>query len=194
MQRLLSLSVAAAVFLPALAAAADDKQKADSKPQRVELAADLIAEAPAAWKMRAVERRPRTHEASFPSTQEGLADGTLTVYHFGKGGGGDLESNLSRWYKMMEQPDGSSSEKVAKKAEIPTDAAKIVWIDVPGTYLDRPFPAAPDVTKRPKYRLFAAMINGGKEGPYWIRAVGPDAVMQAQRDAFEKFLKSIAKK
>jgi hypothetical protein len=38
------------------------------------------------------------------------------------------------------------------------------------------------------------MIDAGKDGPYWIRAYGPDATMKAHRDGVEKFLKSIQKK
>lgn len=171
---------------------ADDKEK--PKTQRVDLAPDLVAEAPANWKSQEPKGRFRTHEFALPSPEKGLADGFLMVTHFGKGGGGELEANLKRWYDMVEQPDGSPSEKVAKKHETASDAAKTTWVEISGTYLDRPFPASPDVTKRPKYRLFAAMIDGGKEGPYWIRAYGPEAVMQTHRDGFERFLKSIAKK
>lgn len=172
----------------------EEKQKSEAKTQPIELAADLTAEVPANWKSREPASRTRTHEFALPSPEKGLADGILFVAHFGKGQGGGLEDNLKRWYGMVEQPDGSPSEKVAKKAEIKTDAAKITWLDMSGTYLDRPSPMSPNVTKRPKYRVFAAMIDGGKDGPYWVRAYGPEAVMQAQRDGFERFLKSIAKK
>ena len=120
---------------------------------------------------------------------------TLTTTGLGKGGGGGLEANLQRWYGMVEQPDGSSTEKAAKKDEIKDVAGgKVVWLDMSGTYLDRPTPMSQQVTKRPNYRVFAVMIDAGKDGPYWIRAYGPESVMKAHRDGFERFLKSIAKK
>ena len=50
------------------------------------------------------------------------------------------------------------------------------------------------VTRKPNYRVFAAMINAGQDGPYWIRAYGPESVMKSHRDGFEQFLKSIVKK
>jgi hypothetical protein len=173
----------------------EKKDKPDAKPQKVELAADLVADAPGDWKSQKPKSQLRTHEFVLPSGQKDVADGILFVMHFGKGSGGGLEENLKRWYGMVEQPDGGSTEKSAKKEEIKDVAGgKVVWLDMSGTYLDRPAPQAPQVTKRPNYRVFAAMIDTGKDGPYWVRAYGPESVMKAQRDGFEKFLKSIAKK
>ena len=171
-----------------------DKEKPKTKTQRVNLASDLLAEGPAEWKSQEPKGRFRTHEFVLPSSEKGLADGFMMVTHFGKGGGGGLEDNLKRWYLMVEQPDGTPAEKAAKKHEFKSDSAKVTWIEMSGTYLDRPMPASPDVTRRPKYRVFAVMIDGGAEGPYWIRAYGPDSVMQSHRDGFERFLKSITKK
>lgn len=174
----------------------DKKEKPEAKTQKVDLAADLAAEAPEDWKVQKPKSQLRTHEFLFPSSQKDVADGILFVTHFGKGGGGGLEENLKRWYGMVEQPDGSSTEKAAKKAELEIKQAngKLVWLDMSGTYLDRPAPQSPQVTKRPNYRVFAAMIDAGKDGPYWIRAYGPESVMKSHRDGFERFLKSIAKK
>jgi hypothetical protein len=176
------------------ALAAQEKGKEQSATQKVELAADLIAQAPADWKSKKAESRFRTHEFILPSKEKGTPDGVLIVTHFGKGQGGDLESNLRRWYGQVEQPDGSPTEKKAKKDEFKTADGKVVWLDMSGTYLDRPTPMSQEVTKRPNYRVFTAMIDAGKEGPYWMRAYGPESVMNAHRDGFERFLKSIAKK
>jgi hypothetical protein len=181
-------------FLASSRSQEQDKNKSEAKTQKVDLAADLAAQAPAEWKFQKPDRQFRTHEFVFPSAEQGGTDGFLMITHFGKGGGGGLEANLKRWYDMVEQPDGSSTEKVAKKDEIKLTDGKVVWLDMTGTYLDRPSPMSQQVTKRPGYRLFTAMIDAGKEGPYWIRAYGPEPVMKAQRDGFEKFLKSIAKK
>lgn len=175
-------------------ASSQDKPKPDAKTQKVELASDLVAQAPADWKSQKPERQFRTHEFVLPSKEKGLDDGFLFITHFGKGGGGELDANITRWFGMVEQPDGGSTEKASKKSEVKSDGAKSTWLDIPGTYLDRPAPGSPEVTKRPKYRVFAAMIDGGKDGPYWLRAYGPDAVMVAHREGFEQFLKSISKK
>jgi hypothetical protein len=174
---------------------AQENDKAERKTQKVSLAADLAADAPAEWKTQEPKSQLRSHEFVLPGAEKGVADGILFVMHFGKGGGGGLDANLQRWYGMVEQPDGGSTEKASKKTEIKDVAGgKVVWLDMPGTYLDRPTPMSQQVTKRPNYRVFAAMIDAGKDGPYWIRAYGPEPVMKAHRDGFEKFLKSIAKK
>jgi len=186
--------MASCVAVTWISAAWSQEKRDDAKPQRVAFKSDLVAEAPGEWKVKESTKPLRLLEITLPSSEKGLADGQLVITHFGKGQGGGIDANLDRWYSQMEQPDGSASAKAAKKSEIKNDAAKITWVDIPGTLLDRPFPASPDVTKRPKYRLFAAMVDGGAEGPYWIRVTGPDSVLVAHRDAFEKFLKSVAKK
>ena len=182
--------------VPASLTYSQEKDKSEPKTQKVELGADLTAQAPADWKAQKTDRPFRTHEFVLPSSDKHVPDGVMLVTHFGKGGGGGLEENLKRWYGMVEQPDGRSTEKAATKAELEIKRAngKVVWLDMSGTYLDRPAPQSPQVTRRPHYRVFTAMIDAGKDGPYWIRAYGPESVMKANRDGFERFLKSIAKK
>ncbi len=196
MKLLARVSIAACVAATcfSLGIAQEKKEKDEPKTERLELNSDLVAQVPASWKVQTSEKQFRLVEGTLPSAEKGGTDGVLVVFHFGKGGGGDLDSNLKRWYSQVEQPDGSPTDKAAKKQDLKTDAAKITWVEVSGTLLDRPFPASPNVTKKPKYRMFAAMIDGGKDGPYWVRATGPDAAMLAHREGFEKFLKSIAKK
>ena len=192
---LCNMLAALGLGLVPMVAFTQDQEKAQAKTQKVELAPDLVAEAPANWKFQKPERQFRTHEFVLPSGEKGVADGFLMVTNFGKGVGGGLEANLQRWYGMVEQPDGSSTEKAAKKQDIELKGfGRIVWLDMQGTYLDRPTPMSQEVTRRPNYRVFAAMIDAGKDGPYWIRATGPDSVMRLDRDGFERFLKSITKK
>src|SRR5712692_1471966 len=107
----LAMSLLAAFFWSLCRA---EQAKKESKPQRVDLAEDLTAEAPGDWKAQQAKRQFRTHEFILPSSEKETPDGLLFVTHFGKGGGGGLEDNLKRWYGMMEQPDGTSSEKAAK--------------------------------------------------------------------------------
>lgn len=194
--RTVSVALAAAIIVgrPSLA---EDKEKPQPKPITIE--DDLTATVPGDWKV--VEPDfPRFRKAQFalPRAEGDDADGVLIVYHFGKGGGGSLDDNLERWYGMMEQAEGKSSKEVGKVAEIETGEGKskiaITWLDLPGTYLDRPFPRSPRVTRRPRYRLFAAYVDGGSKSPYWIRAYGPDKTMLAERDGFVGFLKSIREK
>jgi hypothetical protein len=195
--RNLTCGVVALVVIVAGHASAQEKEtKTEAKTQKVELAADLVAQAPADWKFQKPNRPFRTHEFTLPDPEKGATDGFLMIMHFGKGGGGGLEENLRRWYGMVEQPDGSSTEKVSKKHdfEIKSAGGSVVWLDMSGTYLDRPSPMSEQVTKRPNYRVFAVIVDAGKDGPYWMRAYGPESVMKAHRNGFEHFLKSITKK
>jgi hypothetical protein len=188
--------VALLVFASCYVSAQEKDKKTEAKTQKVELAADLVAEAPADWKFQKPNRQFRTHEFTLPDPDKGATDGFLMITHFGKGGGGGVEENLRRWYGMVEQPDGGPTDKASKKhdVEIKDARGKFVWLDMSGIYLDRPSPMSEQVTKRPNYRVFAVMIDAGKDGPYWMRAYGPESVMKAHRDGFERFLKSITKK
>ena len=194
----LGLAVAmTAGLVVARAGLAEDQEKPE--PKTITLENDLEGAVPGSW--RPVEPEfPRFRKLQFalPRIEGDTADGVFIIYHFGKGGGGSLEDNLERWYGMMEQPEGKSSKEVGKVAEIEAGqgekAIKITWLDLPGTYLDRPFPRSPEVTKRAHYRLFAAYVDGGSEGPYWVRAYGPDKTMLAEREGFEGFLKSLRTK
>lgn len=195
MLRRLSLPIAvviASLFPETFCIAEEEKPETKT----VTIADDLEGKVPADWKtVKPDFPRFRKHQFVLPRAKDDSADGVLIVYHFGKGGGGSLEDNLDRWYGMVEQPDGESSKKAGKIEQIESgqgDAKiEITWLDLPGTYLDKPFPRSPKVTRRENYRLFAAYVDGGEEGPYWIRGYGPDATMLEARDGFVSFLKSL---
>lgn len=174
-------------------AAADKEGEKKEKPKRqpLAIAQDLRAQVPVAWKKQKPKGFGRIHQYLLPRAKDDPADGLLFIAHFGQGGGGSLEANLQRWYKMVEQPDDKSSEEVAETHVIETDGVKITWIDLPGTYLDKPFPFSRKVTRRETYRLFAAQIDGGQEAPYWLRAYGPNRTMLEHREAFQAFLRSV---
>lgn len=171
---------------------ADDETKRKAPATReLQLADDLAAEIPSLWKQQKASSRFRTHQFLLPRAKGDKADGSLIVYHFGKGGGGGLEANLKRWYGMVEQPDGKASEKVAKPKKMKSEKVTVTWIDVGGTYLHRPAPFVPKATRMKNYRLFAAYVDGGAQGPYYMRAYGPEKTMKAHRGGFEAMLKSI---
>jgi hypothetical protein len=188
MRRAIGVGVFLAIALVGLCRADEEKQQ---KPQPIELAPDLTAIVPPGWRIEKADGQFRVHQFVLASEDKELKDGVLIITYFGKGGAGGLDANLERWYGMVEQPDGADSKKAAKKHEIKSGDVQITWIELAGTYLDRPFPMSPQATRRPKYRLFAGMIEGSKQGPYFIRAYGPDAVLRAHRDEFEGFLKSV---
>jgi hypothetical protein len=187
------------LFASAVALAAIQEKKADEKDdkepvktRKLEIADDLVTEVPVTWKAQKATSRFRIHQFDLPRAKGDKADGNLVFFHFGKGGGGGLAANLKRWYGMVE-PTEESKEK-PKPKEIESDDVKITWLDLAGTYLDRPTPFSQTVTRRDHYRMWAAYIDAGASGPYYLRAFGPNKTMLAQRKSFEKMLNGIKQK
>lgn len=198
-RRSFSLFVAAAVSLQfgsAMALAVQEKdtdQKDEKEPvktRKLEVAKDVITEVPVSWKEQKATSPFRVHQFTLPHAKGDEQDGTLIFFHFGKGGGGGLEANLKRWFDMVELEDKESAERPKPKT-IESDGVKVTWLDLAGTYLDRPAPFVQKVTRREHYRMFAAYIDAGAEGPYYLRAYGPDKTMLAQRGSIEKMLEGI---
>jgi len=185
--RLALLGLAAAALLAPIVEAQN------ATTQEVTLAG-IRGEAPAAWRKQSPTGEFRLAQFVLPRSEGDAADGVLIVYYFGEGGGGTLEDNLARWYSMMVQPDGKPSKDAAKVAKVEGEGVAITTVDLAGTYLDKPFPAAETFTRRPGYRLFAAMVatpGAGGRGPYWIRAVGPAKTMADHAEGWQAFVKSL---
>ena len=56
-------------------------------------------------------------------------EGQLTVFYFGAGGGGGLESNLSRWIGQVQIDSGTQPHR----ASFDSGGFRITWIEVQGT-------------------------------------------------------------
>ena len=71
--------------------------------------AGLIYSSPVAWSAEEPESSMRLAQFRLPSGEEGIDDGEVTLFHFGAGRGGDVNSNLNRWAGQFQQDDGSSA-------------------------------------------------------------------------------------
>src|SRR6266851_498728 len=105
---------------------------------------------PARWKERP-ERPMRVATYAVPAAG-GAAEGECAVFYFGKGQGGSVEENLSRWAKQF---DGGPP-----KTETKTVAGLRVHVtDVSGTYLAAGGPMMQTQEKKPGYRLLGAIVE-----------------------------------
>ncbi|MEM6705564.1 MAG: hypothetical protein AAF690_22790 [Acidobacteriota bacterium] len=107
--------------------------------------------------------------------------GQLAVFFFGPGGGGGAEANISRWVSQVASSDEPLRETFA------SGNLSITWIDSSGT-LKRSTIGSFPTEDMPDYRLFGAVVEG-EGGPWFLKAVGPQATMAEQRDAFIAMLK-----
>lgn len=154
-----------------------------------ESAGGLQWSAPDAWKTQ--PPRPMRAATYLVPPQKGDTEGAeLAVFYFGEGQGGAVDANIQRWIGQFEQPDGKSSEKLAKTSKQKVSGLQVTMVELPGTYTASMGPMAPSGVKKEKYRLLGAIVEGTK-GPVFFKMTGPDKTVKAAKPQFQKLLKSV---
>ncbi|MEM6796015.1 MAG: hypothetical protein AAF725_18715 [Acidobacteriota bacterium] len=110
--------------------------------------------------------------------------GQLTVFYFGPGGGGGVEANIQRWIGQME----ISSSSPPVRESFAHGQFRISWVDVEGTLLPSTMGIGP-TEPQPGSRMLGAVVEG-VQGPWFFKATGPSATLDAQREAFLTMLRS----
>ena len=177
---------------PAPKAAPAEKPK-PAEPQALNLGG-VVATVPGEWETQPPTSEFRLAQYGVPKASGDPAAPAFIVFHFGKGGGGTVEDNVRRWIGMMEQPVGTDARTVTKRGLKERPGLRITTLELPGTYQDKPFPFSNQVTPRPNYRMFAAIVETtgeGGEGPFFIRMVGPNKSIEAARTGWEMVLESL---
>ena len=113
----------------------------------------------------------------------------LVLFFFGAGQGGGVDDNIARWVGQVAQPDGSDSSAKAKRGSKQVGALKMTTVVVDGTYKSGGMMGGPTVMKE-NFRLWGAVVEG-PGGPWFWKATGPKAAMEAQAAAFDAFLASM---
>ena len=117
-------------------------------------------------------------------------DGECVVFYFGPGQGGDPMANAKRWADMFSAVDGSSAGSTMKTSEIEVGGLKVFMVEVAGTYSGGMTMTAAPATPMPGYRLLGA-VAPGPDANWYFKFTGPDATVNAQRDAFTSMVKSL---
>ena len=175
-----ALSILALLVLAAPACAAE--------PGRTE-AAGLRFGVPSAWARVPAPSDVRAAQWRIPRAGSDAEDGELVLFHFGKGKGGSAEENLERWYGQFTEPDGRPAKDAAVVTIRTVRGLRVTEVDLPGTYTGAGMGGPPPGPK-PGSRLLGAVIEGG-DGPWFFRAIGPDATVAAARADFEALLASV---
>ena len=113
----------------------------------------------------------------------------FVVFYFGRKGAGSVQANIDRWTGMFQDRAGTP-----KVDTLEVDGMKVTTLDVTGTYKDKPAPFLPQVTLRENYRMLAAVVETGEEGPYFFRLVGPVKSVAAQLENWSNLLKKAVKR
>jgi hypothetical protein len=136
---------------------------------------------PSAWTSEAPSSSMRLAQALIPGSG---GEAQLTVFHFGVGGGGGVESNLERWVGQMEVDAGT----VPSRDTFSHGVFTTHWIDVQGTLKPSMMGTGPD-TPQPGSRLLGGVVEG-PGGPWFFKATGPADTLAEARDDFLGMLRS----
>jgi len=148
----------------------------------------LKSRTPADWKEVPTTQQFRYKVFRIPGDKAEL-DAELVIFYFGEGGGGGVEENIKRWKNMFLPPEGKTIDEVTKISEFKVGEVPVVYVDIRGTYLFRPFPAAPKAEPRKDYQMISVIFRSPK-GPYFIRLVGPEVTVTKHQKRFDEWLKS----
>lgn len=141
---------------------------------------------PKSWKRQQTGRRFRVAAFALPLAEGDKDAAEVIVFHFGKGQGGSVEANLDRWKKQFRERENEDKVETIKAGGM-----EMTVLDMTGTYLYRPAPFVQEVTPRNGYRMVNAIVPLPKDGPYFIRMVGPKNSVAAQVEGLHKMLTTI---
>jgi hypothetical protein len=152
-------------------------------------AARLRFSVPAAWTRVPAPSDFRAAQMRIPRAGEDKDDGSLVLYHFGEGKGGSVQENLERWYGQFTQPDGRPSKDAAVITMKTVNKLRITAVDLSGTYQGMGMGGAKEAAK-PGYRMLAAIVEG-QGGPWFWKAIGPEATIAGAKNGFDAMLTSL---
>lgn len=143
-------------------------------------AADIRYDLPSGWIRETPSSSMRLDQAVIPGPD---GNGQLTVFFFGRGGGGGVDANLDRWAAQVQH------EAQPARDNFQFDSFRVTTIEVEGTILPSGMGAGP-ADPQPDSMLLGAVVEGAG-GPWFFKATGPKSTMSGQREAFIGMLKSV---
>jgi len=145
---------------------------------------------PANWVAEKPDNKLRVAQLRIPKVGDDTQDAELVIFHF-EGQGGGVEANVKRWKDMFFPPRGKTIDDVSSVQQLKVGDVPVTTLDVQGTYKYKKAPFVPDskAELRPGYRMLAVHF-GSKNGPYFIRLVGPAATVTQNQKGFDAWLKN----
>ncbi|QDT06747.1 hypothetical protein K227x_51630 [Rubripirellula lacrimiformis] len=184
--RLILLTLALAAFAtysaPSMAQTA-----AAAKTETVDVFGDGKLEIPAEFKRVPPQSRMLAHEFQ-ASAGEGDDAATARVTMMAAGGG--AKANITRW-----QGQFAGGDKAANKTEeLKIGNWEVHLVDANGSYAETmgggPFSGG-KVVQRTDYAMAGAILINPAGKSYFVKMIGPAAVVKANRQRFVKMIKSI---
>jgi hypothetical protein len=148
----------------------------------------LRARTPASWFEVTPVAPPRLRQFRLPGRRE---DAELILFHYGRGFGGDADTNIARWQEQFEPPLGQSIQEATAVRNYRHRGMFLTVVALRGTYLyrERPLDVTSKPQRRPDYRMIGVIIES-RHGPYYLRLVGPAPTVARHERAFYRWLQS----
>ncbi len=152
-------------------------------------ATGLAWRAPAGWIEEAPSSSMRKAQYRVPGP---AGDGECVVFYFGPGQGGDAMANAKRWAGQFRQPDGRSSEEVMRTSRLEAGDVHVLLVEVSGIYEGGMTMTDEPAEPKPGFMLLGAIAEG-PDANWFFKLTGPEATVKAERPAFERMLRSLAR-
>jgi hypothetical protein len=145
----------------------------------------LAATLPDEWVRETPDSAMRAVQARVPGAG-GAGDAQLVVFFLGEGMGGTAEANIVRWAGQFSGPAGEPVEPIVTTDEYGGMAGTVV--ELAGTYA--PGAMGGGGGPEPGQRMIQAMIDAPR-GKVFVRLLGPDATVAANRERFLAMLETL---
>ena len=176
----LTMFVSLAVCLPAMA---------EDDATRDIVFGKYVVKAPEKFTRQQPRSKIIAYEFSVPAAEGDEQTGRLTVMS----AGGTVEANLDRWYAQFSQPDGSSTRNRAKVEKKAVAGHEVHFVNIAGTYDDKPAPFAAQGVARENYRMLGAIVVL-PEGNVYFKFYGPRQTIADNQEAFRKMIEEMKEK
>jgi hypothetical protein len=178
--------IAAFIIILALAGCSPKKDNAVTQPG---IAGGLTWTTPTGWTEGATQQM-RILTYVIKAANGDIDNAECAVFYFGRGQGGNKESNLTRWANQFEQADGRNSADLAVIKELEVNGLKVATIDVNGIYQMAGGPMMAVKDKKLGYRLLGAIVDG-PNGLVFFKMVGPEKTIASSMDAFNAMINTV---
>ena len=165
--------------------AEDNKAEAKGASETLKIAKDqLTIVTPENWKSVPPKSNFLLHEFRVPAEGKDFARITFSI------SGGSIKQNIERWIAQFDS--ASKVESSTDKKDIA--GGEVHLVDISGTYKESmgggPFAPGP-VKKLENHRLLGAIIVLKDGTQVFVKGTGPSAIMEENKDAFNKMIENV---
>lgn len=161
-----------------------DQQQGDQQavsPEQFGKVGPLRWEAPEDWRAVKPASNMRLAEYHLPPAPE-AEPATLTVFYFGKGGGGSIQDNIDRWVGQFKEQT-SEPEQTTRKV----NGLNVHLVDAAGTFNAGSMMGGGEA--QPDWRMRAAIVET-PAGNFFFKLTGPSDTVGSHDESFETFISS----